>query len=140
MLNAFKTHKFKDDEVVIAWQSFAVDGVHETIVRGQRLRGSHPAVKKAPDYFVPDATPESEWPSHFAGAVESSMRLAQEQQAERARHAPPEIPLAEQVLCVAGFTKSGRSFREGGIYRRDDPAVNDPETRKYFAEPARPLV
>jgi hypothetical protein len=25
-------------------------------------------------------------------------------------------------------------------YRRDDPAVEDPETRQYFAEPPRPLV
>jgi len=131
--------KFRDDEIVIAWQSFTTEGVPETITRGSRLRGRHPAVKKCPQYFVEDGTPEGEWPSVHAGAVATSMALAEQQRTERARREPPPIPDEMQVVCIQGFTKGARTYSDGTIYRRDDPAVKDPETRKYFGTPVRPL-
>ena len=131
--------RFRDDEIVVAVTSFAVDGVAEVIVRGTRLRASHAAVRKASQYFAPDGTPPNEWPSEFDAAGEELARVDRRERAERAKHAPPEIPLEDQVICTQTFSKGARFYGVGVIYRRDDPAVKDPATREYFGTPARPL-
>jgi hypothetical protein len=143
MLDTLKTKRFADDEIVIAWQSFAVDGVFETIAKGTRLRGNHPAVRKAPGYFVPDGLPESEWPSVYDAAGAAIERTDSRERAERVRQGrePAVIPPEKQVVCTIGFVSAkGRTYVEGAIYHRDDPAVKDKATRKYFAKPAQPLV
>jgi hypothetical protein len=56
--------------VVVAWTSFAAEGIERVIVKGDRLRGDDPAVKAAPWGFVVDGTPEGESPNVFDGVVE----------------------------------------------------------------------
>jgi hypothetical protein len=60
-----RQQRFRPDEIVIAWQPFSGDhdGIPYVIQRGMRLRASSPAVVACPDNFVPDGTPESEWPT-----------------------------------------------------------------------------
>lgn len=142
MLNAFKTQKrFKDDEVVVAWTSFSTEGVPKTIVKGDPLRGNHPAVLKCPEYFVRQGTPPDEWPSEYEAAGVAIARTDGIERAERAKLAPKPIPVDERVVCVRGFiTAKGRSYLEGGTYSRNDEAVRDPATRVHFNEPARPLA
>jgi hypothetical protein len=45
-----RKQKFKDGDVVLAWQAFVidVDGTPYTFRTGARLRGDHPVVKAAP--------------------------------------------------------------------------------------------
>jgi hypothetical protein len=47
----------------IGFGGFGKDGVAFAIQRGTRLRGDNPHVRRHPDRFVPDGTPENEWPN-----------------------------------------------------------------------------
>ena len=136
------TKKPDPAKIYIAWQPFAVDGVHTSIHRGDRLRGDHPAVVKAFGYFVEDGVPEIEWPSVYRGAIEASAKLAAEQQADRARNAVPEIPLEDAVDAVATFTHKGRNVTPGQRFRNDDPLVRELVAAghsDWFQRPPRPL-
>lgn len=129
---------FKDDQVVIAWTSFAVDGVGDVIRKGTKLRANHPAVRKAPQFFVPDGTLEAEWPSEFDRAVEESMRTDAQEKAERARHSPPPIPEDRAVEVIEAFRIGFDTYNVGRRFDRDDELVQvHPE---YFGTPRRPLV
>lgn len=127
--------KFKDDEVLVATTSFAVDGVVETITRGTELRGNHLAVRKCPQWFVPLGTPKSEWPPEIDHA--RLLAIAEEQRPETARKYPS-IPEDEVVVCIQGFSVFGSApVAVGARRRRTDPIVK--RYPQFFSEQLRPL-
>lgn len=129
--------KFKDDEVVVSWQTFAGEGIDEVIKRGTRLRGAHPAVRRWPQFFVADGTPEKEWPGLLDATIEHSQKVAAERAAENERKYPT-IPADEVVVCIQGFRAGFTSVDEGARRRRTDPVVK--KYPQFFGEPPRPLV
>jgi hypothetical protein len=65
--------RFKDADVVRCWMSFAwddEDGIGHAVRRGVTLRGSHPAVRRCPGYFVLNSLPESEEPGEYPAPAE----------------------------------------------------------------------
>jgi hypothetical protein len=63
-----KKARFRPDQLVKAWQSFAVqtaDGLDVTVPRLTRLRGDHPAVTAAPWNFVEAEVSDDEMPSEL---------------------------------------------------------------------------
>jgi hypothetical protein len=61
--------RFRPDQLVRAWQSFAYDeaqGVPRTVAKGTCMRGDADAVLRAPWCFVAAETPTSEEPSPLA--------------------------------------------------------------------------
>lgn len=135
MANPITRPKFKDDEVVVATTSMALEGIEQVIVKGTQLRGSHPAVKKAPQLFVPFGTPASEWPPEIDQAASDA--LAAERLAESERKYPT-IPADEVVVCIQGFRAGFSSVDAGALRRRTDPIVQ--KHPQFFAEPPRPLA
>ena len=149
MANPLTRSKFKDDEIVVATTSLAVEGVDEVIRRGMQLRGNHPAVRKCPQWFVPFGTPESEWPSEWDNA--GLERIAEEQRRESERRhcalgphphngeCSSTIPEDEVVICIQGFAVFGSAAVEvGARRRRTDPIVK--KHPQFFAEPPKPLA
>jgi hypothetical protein len=54
-----RSSKFADDEIVVAWESFAGHDIR--VVAGvTRLRADHPIVKRCPQFFTKDGTPSDE--------------------------------------------------------------------------------
>lgn len=56
----YRLRNWKDDDMVVAWETFSGSNLERVIHRGERLRGSDPVVKAHPQYFVLDGTPQSE--------------------------------------------------------------------------------
>jgi hypothetical protein len=129
--------RFKDDDVVVAWQAFAidVDGFPFTFKTGARLRGNHPAVRAAPWAWVADGTPASEWPSVF----EQSIEFPQPEPHIRILESiPPERAVrARQSFTFDVHGVAGSTVRQGQLLDMDDPIVqSNPE---LFERPPRPL-
>jgi hypothetical protein len=59
--------RFRDDEIVRAWQAFGIDlgNVPFTIRRGTRLRADHEVVQAAPWNFVRSDATDDEIPSEY---------------------------------------------------------------------------
>lgn len=126
-----KRPKFKDTDVVIAWQAVAVDTPEGefTIARGTRLRGSHPAVKAATWCFAADGTPDEEIPKPPAPDPQPHVP-------EFYRPAP-RIPDEEAAVCVTAFTAGRRHVAKGQRLRRDDPLVQ--ANAELFRTPPMPV-
>jgi hypothetical protein len=120
---------WRADEIVTAWQSFSVATPRgdQSVGRGEELRGDHPAVKAAPAYFVPQGTPEGEWPSPFEAAGEVAQETAIEHHAELARRYPeidrPPLALEDAVRATMDVHLGGRTIAAGAILSRDDKVV-----------------
>jgi hypothetical protein len=85
-----------ETEFVIAWSSHT--GPQGDANRGERFRASDPRVLHAPHLFVPDGTPEAEWPTEWDPMFERSEKIEREnaklrrdQELERARANPVKI-------------------------------------------------
>jgi len=139
MANPFKAPKFRDDEVAVAWQTFAGDGIPEVIKRGTRLRGNHPAVRRWPQFFVADGTPANEWPTNddLPGVKEAAAEADRRFRAEQAQKYPT-VPAEEAVVCIQGFAIGQVAVQEGEVRRRDSEIVQ--KYPQYFAEWPRPLT
>jgi len=110
---------------------FAGPPFGEVVPQGQRLRGDHPAVQAAFRYFVPDGTPESEWPSAYdeaiaiAEAQELAERDARREAFEKlARENPVKLepPRMFRLKRDLLATRDGRpaTIRKGSIVLADD--------------------
>lgn len=115
--------KVKDDEVFIAWQG-ASQGDY-TVSRGDRLRGSHPMVRSlGRTVFVPDGTPQSEWPNPRDAIVEAS-----DAQAKRVPPPKPnpsmDRPLRDFRKCVTEVSRLDGAWhlRPGDIVPLEHDAV-----------------
>jgi hypothetical protein len=125
-------------KIYISWQTFASEGFDGVIRRGDRLRGTHPAVKRWPQFFVEDGTPEGEWPGLLDGTEEQLAPMYAERAAEQERKYPT-IPESEVVICIEGFGVLGSAFVEvGARRRRTDPIVK--KYPQFFADPPKPLA
>jgi hypothetical protein len=117
-----KEPKFKPDETVVAWQSFAWDspsGRPFTIVSGTRLRGDHEVVLGCPWYFHRADAPDDEVPNLWDHVPEPPQH-----EAEFHRPAPP-IPDGEAAVCVTAFQVGfgGPKVVKGQRLRKDDSLV-----------------
>jgi hypothetical protein len=136
MRNPLAHPKFKDDEVVVATTSGAFDGVPGVVLRGQQLRGNHPAVKNWPQFFVPFGTPSVEWPPE--GNLAAIEKIEEERHRESDRMYP-QIPPEEAVVCIQDFQASAFApVSAGDRRRRSDPIVK--KFPQYFGELPVPLV
>lgn len=125
--------KFKPDEVVVAYTTFATDDY--VIKRGTRLRGSHPAVLRNPQWFVADGTPTNEMPGIFTGV--------EVPQPEPKFYKPaPTIPDEEAVVATVAFSVSIDGVRhnvlDGQRLHRDHPIVK--KEPQYFQTLPLPVV
>jgi hypothetical protein len=122
--------KIRADQIAVAWQGGAWG--EYAVERGTRLRGDHPMVKHLGEaLFVPDGTPENEWPTFLDGIVEDAERTAETAAKEAAKIAaanPPAITerttVGELVQCIQGIlaSKAG-SCPEGTVLLASDPRV-----------------
>lgn len=124
-------------KIYTSWQTFTGDGIDTVINRGDRLRGTHPAVKRWPEYFVEDGTPKAEWPGLLDGAIEDGARRAEAERLEELRRNPP-IPESEIVVCTEDLMVGFGRISAGTRHRRTDPLVK--KYPQFFSEPPRPLV
>jgi len=69
-------------QVYVAWDSFSHPG--GVVQRGEKARGSDPAVQAAPVMFVPTDTPMREWPSPLDAAVAMNEERERAEAAARA--------------------------------------------------------
>lgn len=127
-----KSLKFADDEIVVAWQPFAPPSMAGAIQRGTRLRGDDPIVKAHPQFFVPDGTPEREWPSHWDELVENPVRH------EKRSDVAAVIPDQEAAIAMDAFFVDGRYVARGERLRRDDKLVK--AHGELFRTPMMPLA
>jgi len=135
MPRAKSQRKFKPDEVVVAWEAFAADGIERVIQKGERLRGNDPAVKAAPWAFVPDGTPAGEMPNPWQELREREEAEQAQPDADVALLAEPEeyrdadVATLRRPLKVAvgtdGKGRPGRvvKFKAGARFLRDSELV-----------------
>jgi len=103
-----KRPKFKPDEILVAWESFAGDDVR--VVAGvTRLRGDHPIVKRCPDFFTQDGTPSDE-------LTRLRQNYYRDSEPEPVKEPPrtriaKEIRDADAVVCVRGLLAGTRVDR-----------------------------
>lgn len=71
------------DSILICTEAHS--GPAGDVKHGERLRASDPRVAQAPALFVPDGTPETEWPSHWARLAEQAEQREREEREERER-------------------------------------------------------
>lgn len=125
--------KFKPDEVVVAYTTFATDDY--VIRRGTRLRASHTAVQRNPHWFVADGTVTNEIPNVFAG-VEVA------QPAAEFYKPAPAIPDDEAVVATVAFSVSIDGVRhnvlDGQRLHRDHPIVK--KEPQFFQTVPLPVV
>ena len=127
-----KSSRWTDDEIVICWATFTTG--EYVIRRGMRIRGSHPAVKACPAFFVADGTADYELPNEFS-LVEPPVVCDD----PLAVYIPPSVPLEDSVICHTGFyvMATGRMIDKGASLHKDDAVVEaHPE---YFHTAPRPL-
>jgi hypothetical protein len=135
------------EAIYIAWQAFAAAGIDNVIAKGTRLRGDALAVKVAPGMFVPDLTPEDEYPSAFAHTIEQDEAADRAYRADQAKRYPPAtvVPLERQLIVRVGFKLAGRigfggaQFVEGQIVDKGDQRLAKMfrDHIEYFGVPSR---
>ena len=112
--------KFAADEIVVAWQGFAV-GYH-AIPAGTRLRGNHEAVRLAPQNFVPDGTPANEMPHYLDEAI--AQAEAQPTAPKVEPRIDPGTPVGRLMICRQGVIDSAAGpCPEGRVVLDTDPLV-----------------
>jgi hypothetical protein len=104
---------------------------------GRSYRGSDEIVQRAPGNFVDGATADSELPSPAASIAAIPVP---DWAAERLKR---EVPVADPVVAVSGFTAAeaagrSRNITAGQILDRNDPIVK--ENPAFFQVPARSLA
>jgi hypothetical protein len=131
--------KFRDDDIVVAWQSFGVQqsGVGLiAITEGTRLRGSHPVVKQSPIHFVRDgAAPEE---------VSAARRVAEpvEDVAPRPGDygvAPQPTPLRDEDAVLITQAGSRPGLQAGARLAKSDPMLKKLKSGDYVPQIAKGL-
>ena len=121
-----------------AWQgaSAVVDSVPYGVSRGDRLRGDHPFVRlMAEGVFVPEDTPQDQWPSPFDESISVGAEAASTAPPARPCRIDPQTVLADLMICTQGILNStAGSCATGRIVTRTDPIVS------IAAECFRPLM
>ncbi len=122
--------KFKPDEVVVCWQSFATE--RDVIPKGARLRGDHAAVQACPHNFVADGTPDAETPSEFDSPdAEEDNPLALDVQVltDPVEYSEPSVVVLTRDIRVGvgldseGKTANVRKLRRGARFLADSEIV-----------------
>jgi len=132
-----KTHPFKPEDTVSAWQAFAIDldGVPYTVTTKMRLHGDHPVVKACPSYFTKTDAPTDEVPSMWSAVPD-------EPEHQREFTPPPAEPIPddEAAICVMSFTVGfgGPKVVKGQRLRIGDPLVQ--QNKGFFAHVGKPLA
>lgn len=113
--------KIADDEIFVCAHAFAA-GPHDVVRRGTRLRGSNPLVRQFPAMFVPDGTPEAEWPSEWGTVPE---RVDHAPEFTRTTRTRSRITIVGAVMCTMGFQvlSTGESVARGVVLHPEDPLV-----------------
>lgn len=112
----------KAEPVFIALSSFGSTGTdHPFLVRaGDRLRGSHPLVKRYPAKFVADGLSDAE-----VATIRAERRPAPPPPDEPVRPITRQIPVARRWIVKDDFTLGGHGqvFRRGQAFDMDDEVV-----------------
>ena len=110
----------------VAWQgaSGAIDGVPYGVSRGDRLRGDSPFVRiMGEGVFVPEDTPQDQWPSPFDESISIGAAAATAPPARPCR-IDPQTVLADLLICTQGILNSSAGpCSPGRIVDRTDPIV-----------------
>ena len=140
--------KYANDEIVVALEMFWIDagnGNDRLIAKGDTLRGDDPAVRTSPNLFAPATSTTAELTAARQALQEHgiaiSMATEESRRAEESKRRP-EIPVDRQLRVRQAFILGvgGRSFGEGELVDRGDPAIAKilEKHRAYFEVPARP--
>ena len=110
--------RFGPDDVVVATVSMAAG--NDVVRLGDLRRGGDQIVRDHPAAFVPDGTPQSEWPSPWPDVeVDHAPEFVHARQR-------PLIAVDGVVICTTSFTNlvTGVAYTAGTLFHPDDPAVH----------------
>ena len=142
-----KRPKINPDGIYVAWESAALSVPDEVVQRGERRRGSDPAVVENPWLFVPRDLPQNEWPSEFDAEV--AQTDAQAPQYDILLAVQP-LPFEDQVVTLTrplrvavGSTFDGHPERTvelqaGERFLSTDPVVTAAPPDCFEREPGKP--
>jgi hypothetical protein len=111
--------KFGRNEIVVCWQTIGVDesiSPEGVIKKGTRLKAGHRWVREFPHMFIPEDTPDDEWPSPFA-----DLRLAPVKHENADITIAEKLPADQLIRCTHSIGGLGGTllFQKGREYKRD---------------------
>lgn len=117
-----KTQQFADDEIVVCFESFGTGALPGQPVFGvgTRVRGDHPAVKIAPQYWAPDGTPTDE-------LARRRVKLWQDAEAPIPPPPTPRTVVAKPIRDRDALVKIRGRDIGARVHRNSEAAKTDPD-------------